>query len=55
MLGVPPQRVDDLVVLLDTAQQLQTGGPIHVNTPATPEDQRWSYDVVFKQHMITKA
>lgn len=37
MLGVPPQRVDDLVVLLDTAQQLQTGGPIHVDTPATPE------------------
>lgn len=31
---MPPQRVDDLMVLLDAAQQLQTGSLIHVNTPA---------------------
>lgn len=55
VLGVPPQRVDDLVVLLDTAQQLQVGGPIHVDAPATPEDRRWSYDAVFKQRVITKV
>lgn len=31
---MPPQRVDDLVVLLDAAQQLQTGSLIHINAPA---------------------
>lgn len=42
MLVVPPQRVDDLVVLLDATQQLQIGGLIHVDAPATRERQRWS-------------
>lgn len=31
---VPSQRVDDLVVLLDAAQQQQTGSLIHINAPA---------------------
>lgn len=31
---VPPQRVDDFVVLLDAAQQPQTGSLVHVNGPA---------------------
>lgn len=31
---VPPQRVDDLVVLLDAAQLLQAGGLVHLNTPS---------------------
>lgn len=31
---MPPQRVDDLVMLLDAAQQLQTRSLIHLNTPA---------------------
>lgn len=31
---VPPQRVDDLVMLLDAAQQLQTGSLIDVNAAA---------------------
>lgn len=31
---VPPQRVDDLVMLLDAAQQLQTGSLVDVNAPA---------------------
>lgn len=31
---MPPQRVDDLVVLLDAAQQLQAGSLIHVDAPA---------------------
>lgn len=37
---MPPQRVDDLVVLLDAAQQLQTGSLIHVNAPAA--ESMWS-------------
>lgn len=32
--AVPPQRVDDLVMLLDAAQQLQTGSLVDVNAPA---------------------
>lgn len=31
---VPPQRIDDLVVLLDAAQQLQTGSLVDVDAPA---------------------
>lgn len=31
---VPPQRVDDLVVLLDAAQQLHTGSLVDVDAPA---------------------
>lgn len=31
---VPPQRVDNLVMLLDAAQQFQTGSLVDVNAPA---------------------
>lgn len=33
MLVMPPQRVDDLVVLLDAAQLLQVGGLENINAP----------------------
>lgn len=37
---MPPQCVDDFVVLLDAAQQLQTGGLIHIDAPAA--ESTWS-------------
>lgn len=39
MLVVPAQRVDDLVMLLDAAQQLQGGGLVHVDAPAAQTGQ----------------
>lgn len=37
VLVVPPEHVDDFVVLLNAAEQLQTGSLIHLNTPARAE------------------
>jgi len=39
-VGVPLQRVDDLVVLLDAAQQPQAGRRVHFHAPAGREVAR---------------
>lgn len=47
VLVMPAQRVDDLVVLLDATQQLQTGSLEHLDTPERSREVR---DTQGKEH-----